>query len=660
MNGLANLLSHPLARTAAWTLLHFLWEGLLIGLLAWGAMALMQRRSPEARYATGLAFLSVMALAPLITFFVLLPRSGGALPLPSGTAVSAGALSWSLRLKALLDPSLPLVLAVWCAGVALLSTRFAGSLLYLQRLTSVGVEPAPAEWHLVLARISREMGLRRAVRLLRSFRVEAPMVVGWLRPVILVPAAAFTGLSPAQVEAVLAHEMAHIRRLDFLVNLIQSGMETLLFFHPAVWWLSSRLRAERELCCDDTAVALCGDRAAYARALATLEGLREHAPADLRVGANGGSLMNRIRRLLQPQLAPNPRFRSAALALTAAGLLAGTVAQQPTPKPSPEKREQKQVTLERKGDVRLDAGAKEPVRVGKDGRFKLVVVEGGLTRSYEAVGSGDPVYKVNGVQTPMDDAGRAWLKGAVKEARTQEARGAVEARRGRLEAQRGRLEAERGRLEAQRAEMEADRAAQDAEQDTEQEADREVDQIRVEAPEVSTEVKNGRQHIIVRKGGKVVTDDEIEPAPEVSMNDEGPGRKHLIVKRDGKIVEDKIIEIPVVTTTQKNGEMHIVVKKGGKVNEDRVVALRPLERTRHSLSAEQQAQMDHLRAQMRDLRRQMRDLESQTGRVEDLDGPEPPELPEPPAPPDTPAPPPPPPPPPAPIPPVPPTPPPAE
>ncbi|HZU53813.1 MAG TPA: M56 family metallopeptidase, partial [Holophagaceae bacterium] len=304
MKALANLLSDPLARTAAWTLLHFLWEGLLIGLLAWGALALMQRRSPEARYAAGLVFLAAMALAPLITFLILMPGAGASAP-PAAALVPAGPLSWSSRLKDWLDPSLPVVLAIWCVGVALLSARFAGSLLYLQRLTSVGVEPAPGEWHLVLARISRDMGLRRAVRLLRSFRVEAPMVVGWLRPVILIPAAAFAGLSPAQVEAVLAHEMAHIRRLDFLVNLVQSGMETLLFFHPAVWWLSSRLRGERELCCDDTAVALCGDRTAYARALATLEGLRENAPADLRVGANGGSLMNRIRRLLQPQLAPN-------------------------------------------------------------------------------------------------------------------------------------------------------------------------------------------------------------------------------------------------------------------------------------------------------------------------------------------------------------------
>ena len=635
MNGLAQLLSGTLARTAAWTLLHFLWEGLLIGLLAWGALALMQRRSPEARYAVGLAFLAAIALAPLITFFILVPATHASIASAAQAAGDTGApgpLPWTLRLRLLLDPSLPMVLAVWCAGVALLSARFAGSLLYLQRLTSVGVEPAPAEWHLVLARIARDMGLRRAVRLLRSFRVEAPMVVGWLRPVILIPAAAFAGLSPAQVEAVLAHEMAHIRRLDFLVNLVQSALETLLFFHPAVWWLSSRLRAERELCCDDTAVALCGDRNAYARALATLEGLREHAPADLRVGANGGSLMNRIRRLLQPQLAPNPRFRSAALALAAAGLLAGTVAQQPAPKTPAPSKQAHEFDQDSSGDVVLNAASSTPVKVGKGGSFKLKETVGGVTRSYEADGTNSPVYKVNGVQTPMDDAGRAWLRQAVKQTQRDEARGA--------------------RMNADRARMQADRELMRAER------------MRMEIPEVVTEEKDGKQHIIVRKRGKVVSDDVVD-APDIVMTDEGPGRKHLVVKRDGKIVEDRIIEIPEVTTDEKDGKMHIVVKKGGRVEEDRVVELpekrvfvwkrQQDERQRRAMTAEQRAQMDKLQAQMEDLRRQMRELERQTGgaqeereMIEAPEPPDPPEAPEAPEAPETAPPPPPPPPPPAP------------
>ncbi len=591
MNGWSQLLAHPLSRTLAWTLLHFLWEGLLIGLLAWGALALMQRRSPEARYAVGLGFLTVMALAPVVTCLLLSSTHGGQASVVS--AAEGGAviesLPWMLRLKLLLDPSLPRVLGVWCAGVALLSVRFAGSFLYLQRLTSVGVEPAPAEWHLVLARLSREMGLRRAVRLLRSLRVESPMVVGWLRPVILIPAAAFTGLSPAQVEAVLAHEMAHIRRLDFLVNLIQSAMETLLFFHPAVWWLSSRLRAERELCCDDTAVALCGDRTAYARALATLEGLRDPSPADLRVGANGGSLMHRIRRLLQPHLAPNPRFRSAALALTAAGLLAGTVAQQPPAPPAKSTvKEDHRFDLDRGGAVTLNPDAADPVQVGKGGHFKLKETVGGVTRSYEASDKDGAIYKVNGVQMPMDDAGRIWLKQAVKQTRRDEARGA-------------RMNADRERIQA--------------------------DRMRMEIPEVTTEEVNGKEHIIVRKRGRVVSDDVVD-TPDITMTDEGPGRKHLVVKRDGKIVEDRIIEIPEVSTEEKHGQMHIIVKKNGKVTEDRVIKMA---RRGEDASA---AEIEGLRAEVRALQERLDALQEETGVAAP-----PPPPPPPPAPPMPPAPP---------------------
>ena len=124
-----------------------------------------------------------------------------------------------------------------------------------------------------------------------------PTVIGWLKPVVLLPASALAGLAPNQIEAILAHELAHIRRHDYLVNLCRRVVETLLFYHPAVWWLSRRIRAERENCCDDLAVSLCGDPVAYAAALAELEGLRS-TTGDLVLAATGGSLLQRVRRLL--------------------------------------------------------------------------------------------------------------------------------------------------------------------------------------------------------------------------------------------------------------------------------------------------------------------------------------------------------------------------
>src|SRR6185436_4431619 len=136
--------------------------------------------------------------------------------------------------------------------------------------------------------LSARLGITRAVRLVESAAVDVPSVVGWLRPAILLPISSLTGLTHQQLEMVLAHELAHIRRHDFLVNALQSVAETLLFYHPAAWWISRQIRIERENCCDDLAVATCGDAIQYARTLAQLEELR--AVAAPAVAANGGSL----------------------------------------------------------------------------------------------------------------------------------------------------------------------------------------------------------------------------------------------------------------------------------------------------------------------------------------------------------------------------------
>src|SRR5438045_2418615 len=127
-------------------------------------------------------------------------------------------------------------------------------------------------------RLAARLRVNRPVRLLQSALVHVPAVLGCVRPVILLPASALTGLTPLQLEALLAHELAHVRRYDYLVNLVQSVIETLLFYHPAVWWISARVRDEREHCCDDLAVAVCGDPHFYASALLSMERLRVTTP----------------------------------------------------------------------------------------------------------------------------------------------------------------------------------------------------------------------------------------------------------------------------------------------------------------------------------------------------------------------------------------------
>jgi TonB family protein len=188
--------------------------------------------------------------------------------------------------------------------------------------------------------MAARLGIARHVAIVESAIVQVPAVVGWLRPAIVVPASAIAGLSPAQFEAILAHELAHVRRADYLVNGLQCVVETLLFYHPAVWWISRQIRIEREHCCDDVAAELCADRLGYARALVSLEELRA-APSSLVVAATGGDLLHRVRRLVDPDRTATPRWSGGVcmtLILTAAlvivsgasGQLQGTPASEPT------------------------------------------------------------------------------------------------------------------------------------------------------------------------------------------------------------------------------------------------------------------------------------------------------------------------------------------
>ncbi len=218
-----------------------------------------------------------------------------AVTLPNGGEGDSSPLgpSWPDRIAA----ALPWLVIAWLIGVFGLSIRLAIGWHGIHRLRRAASLTADGPWRSVLSRLCERLHIRSTVRLLESSLVDVPTMIGWLRPVILWPPALLAGLSVEQFEALLAHELAHVRRHDYLVNLVQTAIETLLFYHPAVWWLSRRIRHERECCCDDLAVATCGNRLSYARALATLEELRPPA-RQLALAADGGCLLARIRRIL--------------------------------------------------------------------------------------------------------------------------------------------------------------------------------------------------------------------------------------------------------------------------------------------------------------------------------------------------------------------------
>jgi len=182
-------------------------------------------------------------------------------------------------------------------GVALFSARLIGGWRVVTRLRRVAVAPPPAEWRDALAALMARMRVSAPVRLLVSSLAPVPMVLGWLRPVILAPVGMLTGLPAEQVRALLAHELAHVLRRDYLVNILQSVAEAALFYHPAVWWISERIRVEREACCDDMAVEVTGDLSFTPAPWPTWIHAAGRACGWPRA-ADGGSLVSRIRRLL--------------------------------------------------------------------------------------------------------------------------------------------------------------------------------------------------------------------------------------------------------------------------------------------------------------------------------------------------------------------------
>jgi uncharacterized protein (TIGR03435 family) len=283
-------------------------------------------------YMLACAALAAMAAAPLVTWSLTLPAPADPLAVafaPSNSAAASPlpnvpASFYAEAHQAAPATLLPWVVAVWIVGAMLCWLRLIRGWMFAERLRYRLIRPAPLEWQQVLDRLKARVGVSRTVRLLVSPLVKAPAVVGWLRPVVLAPVGALAGLPPDQIEALFLHELAHIRRSDYLVNIAQSAIEALLFYHPAVWRVSSQIRAERELCCDDLAVSAGGDAIGFARALAELE-LESVRPSHLDpvVAATGGSPADRIARLLG-QSRPDPGAISGPGIIGAAMLLAIT------------------------------------------------------------------------------------------------------------------------------------------------------------------------------------------------------------------------------------------------------------------------------------------------------------------------------------------------
>lgn len=305
----------PLAVAFGRTLLHSLWEGAAIAVLL--AFALLTARSSRTRYAMScLALLAILA-ALSITFVRLQPAAPQHIAMSPVTTTGATApLSSSATpfTKKSVD-QIAWLAPLWLAGVLIFYVRSASGWLAARRLRRIGVCAPETVWQSRMDRLAERLRVTRPIVLLESCLAEVPVVIGYLRPVVLVPVGLLAGLPAAQIETILLHELAHIRRHDYLANLLQVFVEGILFYHPAVWWISSVIRSERENCCDDVVVSVTGNALVYASALTALEERRENA--GLVLAATGGSLVNRIQRVLGRR----PRHSAGVAPVVAAGVL---------------------------------------------------------------------------------------------------------------------------------------------------------------------------------------------------------------------------------------------------------------------------------------------------------------------------------------------------
>lgn len=345
-----------LVETLGWTLLHSIWQIAVIAFTLFFLLKILRQSSANFRYLLSVCALGFSVILPVVTFFQMSVYPNSSFSQKSvfsvGDKTEIQAFSRRAESFALVSKDndetpenastnfsfsnfkdffgenisriLPAIVVVWFAGMTFFSIRLAGGVRQLRTFKTCGVSAPDEEWIERFSRLSEKLKIEQTVEFLRSSLIETPIVVGWIKPVILVPAGVFLNIKPEQLEIILAHELVHIRRYDNLVNFAQGAIEIFFFYHPGAWWISRIVRREREYACDETVVEIMeGSRLVYAEALANLEEIRlranSNALPEIAVAANGGSLMKRIEKIIQrnaeTQTSSKQSFWSASLAL---------------------------------------------------------------------------------------------------------------------------------------------------------------------------------------------------------------------------------------------------------------------------------------------------------------------------------------------------------
>jgi beta-lactamase regulating signal transducer with metallopeptidase domain len=322
-------LMNSLVPALGYALLHFLWQGTLIGLIAASALIALRRARPQVRYTLACIALAACVVVPVVTLIAQLgsntPLTLSATRSSFGTLLAAGMQSAvdSVGGSSRVDAALPWVVALWALGTCLLSLRLASGFVWIQRMRTTPQAAAQTTWQTRLDVLAAPFGLRGAIALRLVDALDTPVSAGWWRPVVLLPTALIARMPVELIDALLAHELAHIRRHDYLVNLLQNAVEALLFYHPVVWWLSRQIRDEREMIADQLAVSATGAPRNLALALSELAEMRRVDAVRLHLApaARGGRLLLRIQRLIRPETSIGGGHLSLAfVSLVAAGI----------------------------------------------------------------------------------------------------------------------------------------------------------------------------------------------------------------------------------------------------------------------------------------------------------------------------------------------------
>jgi bla regulator protein blaR1 len=342
MSSIYNLFPQELVSSIGWTLLHSLWQGGIISVILYITLYFVRNKSANLKALISTAALLLLVISAIVTYNIesnstaasssltgLSETSGlntGITGFNSDKIVSAQSDILSAaysKFQFYFKDNIDLIVTIWLAGLFLFAIRLLGGLFYLARIKRKISIVKDSLWNNRIEILCRKINLKVRVSLAETTHTNVPVVIGYFKPVILFPFGLLTGLPQEHIEAILAHEIAHLKRYDLIINLFQSITETIFFYNPLVWWISNKIRIEREYCCDDIAINLCGDELVYAKALVNLESLIEsNMPLfAIPLFKNKNQLLRRIKRMLHKNENRNSFKEKFATAIIFIGIL---------------------------------------------------------------------------------------------------------------------------------------------------------------------------------------------------------------------------------------------------------------------------------------------------------------------------------------------------